>query len=76
MVEHRLTLYESFVRETPVVPAEDNVALEADGASVVHDHGDDLDGHWYGCTCGDIFHDERQAWDHSMEHRSDGGEAA
>lgn len=67
--DHQLTKYESLVRETPVTPAEAGVGLTADGDSVLEDYGDDRDGHWYHCSCGEQFHAESTAWDHIMDQR-------
>lgn len=44
MSDHCLTRYESLIRETPVAPAENEVALAATGASVIEDYSDDSGG--------------------------------
>ena len=73
MTAHRMTLYESLVRQIPVTPARAGVGLTAAGRSTVRDYGDDNGGRWYACSCGKQFHDEETAWEHLTD--VSGGEA-
>lgn len=71
MGEHRLTKYESLVRETPVSPAGAGGGLTAVGKSVVEDYSEDSGGSWFSCSCGEQFHDESSAQDHIAEYGDD-----
>lgn len=68
---HRLTLYESLVRKTPVAPATDAVELVPTEDGQIEDYSDDSGGSWIECSCGESFHHPGKAWDHVMRERED-----